>query len=86
MEALAILFVFIVALVVFVATWITTRNRSGASLVDELNQLHQYHEVLQRKALRAQLERWDDEMMNQIAYQLDEVEQRIARLSTQTSS
>lgn len=83
MEALVIIFVFAVAVIIFVTTWIGTvyGTKNAAS---ELDQLQAYHEVLQRKALRAQLERWDDGMMNQIAEQLDEVEQRIARLANPT--
>jgi type II secretory pathway component PulM len=78
MEALAIIFVFAVAVIVFVVTWIGAVNGTR-DVAAELDQLEQYHAALQKKALRAQLERWDDAMMDQIADQLAEVERRIAR-------
>ncbi len=51
----------------------------------ELDQLEEYRAALQKKALRAQLERWDDVMMDQIAEQLEDVERRIARATKQAA-
>ena len=77
MEAVAILIVFAVTVIIFVITWLGTGN-GARNAVAELDQLEQYREALQKKALRAQLERWDDGMMDQIAGQLADVDRRIA--------
>jgi Tfp pilus assembly protein PilO len=82
MEALAILFVFVVAVIIFVVTWFGVAN-SPRNMTAERDELERYREVLQKKALRAQLERWDDAMMDQIAAQLTEVEQKLAKLGNQ---
>jgi Tfp pilus assembly protein PilO len=80
MEAVAILIVFAVTVIIFLVTWLGTVN-GARNPVAELAQLEQYRETLQKKALRAQLERWDNVMMDQIAAQLEDVEHRIARLA-----
>ena len=77
MEAVAILIVFAVTVIIFVVTWLGTVNGTR-NAVAELDQLEQYREELQKKALRAQLECWDDGMMDQIADQLEDVERRIS--------
>ena len=84
MEALAIIIVFAVTVIVFVVTWLGTVN-GARNAAAELDQLEEYREALQKKALRAQLERWDDTMMDQIADQLAEVEHRIARATKQAA-
>ncbi len=81
MEALVIVFVFAVAAIIFVVTWLGTVN-GARNAVAELDQLEQYRAALQKKALRAQLERWDDVMTDQIAGQLEDVERRISRLAS----
>jgi hypothetical protein len=84
MEAVAIIIVFAVTVIVFFVTWLGTVNGTRNAIA-ELDQLEQYREALQQKALRAQLERWDDVMMNQIAAQLEDVERRIAEASRQAA-
>lgn len=84
MEALAILLVAAVAAIIFVVTWFGVANNPHRNLQAERDQLEAYRETLQKKALRAQLERWDDTMLDQIAYQLEDVEQRIARMPNRT--
>ena len=84
MEAVAILIVFAVTVIIFVVTWLGTVN-GARNAVAELDQLEEYREALQKKALRAQLERWDDVMMDQIAEQLEDVERRIAQASKQAA-
>ncbi len=84
MEALAIIIVFAVTVIIFVVTWLGTVNRVRNAAA-ELDQLEEYREALQKKALRAQLERWDDAMMDQIADQLADVELRIARATRQAA-
>lgn len=84
MEALAILFVFAVAAIIFVVTWLGSINGTRHAAA-ELDALEQYREALQKKALRAQLERWDDVMMDQIAAQLEDVERRIAQAGKQAA-
>ena len=81
MEAFAIVIVIVVAAIIFVVTWFGVQNEAGQNVVAERDQLEAYRETLQKKALRAQLERWDDAMLHRLAYQLDEVEQRIARMA-----
>jgi predicted house-cleaning noncanonical NTP pyrophosphatase (MazG superfamily) len=80
MEALAILFVFVVAAVIFVVTWIGVAN-SPRNAVAELDQLEEYRDTLHKKALRAQLERWDDTMMDRLADELEDVELRIEMIT-----
>lgn len=80
MEALAILFVFVVAVIIFVVTWFGVAN-SPRNAVAERDQLEEYRDTLYKKALRAQLERWDDTMMDRLADELEEVELRIERLT-----
>ena len=84
MEALAIILVFVVTVIIFGVTWFGTVN-GARNAVAELDQLEQYREALQKKALRAQLERWDDVMMDQIAAQLEDVERRIAHATKQAA-
>ncbi len=83
MEALAIIFVFVVALIIFGVTWIGTVN-GARHVITEQDQLEEYRESLRKKALRAQLERWDDAMMDRLADELADVDQRIARLAKRT--
>lgn len=80
MEALAILFVFVVAAAIFVVTWFGVAN-SPRNAVAELDQLEEYRDTLCKKALRAQLERWDDTMMDRLADELEDVELRIEKLT-----
>lgn len=80
MEAVAIIIVFAVTVIIFFVTWLGTVN-GAHNAVAELDQLEQYREALQKKALRAQLERWDDVMMDQIAEQLEDVERRISEMA-----
>ena len=80
MEALAILFVFVVAVVIFVVTWIGVAN-SPRNAVAELDQLEAYRDTLHKKALRAQLERWDAAMMDRLAEEIQDVELRIEKLA-----
>jgi cell division protein FtsL len=80
MEALAILFVFVVAVVIFVVTWIGVAT-SPRNAVAELDQLEAYRDTLQQKALRAQLERWDDTMLDRLAEEIQDVELRIEKLT-----
>ena len=84
MEAVAIIIVFAVTVIIFFATWLGTVN-GARNAVAELDQLEEYREALQKKALRAQLERWDDVMMDQIAEQLEDVERRIAQATKQAA-
>lgn len=84
MEAVAIIIVFAVTGIIFLVTWLGTVNGTR-NAVAELDQLEQYRVTLQKKALRAQLERWDDVMMEQIAAQLEDVEHRIARATKQAA-
>lgn len=79
MEALAILFVFVVAVVIFVVTWIGVAN-SSRNAVAELDQLEEYRDTLYKKALRAQFERWDDTMLDRLAEEIQDVELRIEKL------
>jgi Tfp pilus assembly protein PilO len=78
MEALAIVIVAVVAAIIFVVTWFGVQ--SGGNILAERAHLEAYRDTLQRKALRAQLERWDEAMLDQLAYQLEEVEQRLAKI------
>ncbi len=80
MEALAILFVFVVAVIIFVVTWIGVAN-SPRNAVAERDQLEAYRETLHKKALRAQLERWDATMMDRLAEEIQDVELRIEKLA-----
>jgi cell division protein FtsL len=80
MEALAILFVFVVAVVIFAVTWIGVAN-SPRNAVAELDQLEAYRDTLHKKALRAQLERWDAAMMDRLAEEIQDVELRIEKLA-----
>jgi predicted house-cleaning noncanonical NTP pyrophosphatase (MazG superfamily) len=80
MEALAILFVFVVAAVIFVVTWFGVAN-SPRNTLAELDLLEEYRDTLHKKALRAQLERWDDTMMDRLADELQDVELRIEKLA-----
>jgi Tfp pilus assembly protein PilO len=80
MEALAILFVFVVAAVIFVVTWIGVAN-SPRNAVAELDQLEAYRDTLHKKALRARLERWDAAMMDRLAEEIQDVELRIEKLA-----
>lgn len=80
MEALAILFVFVVAVVIFVVTWIGVAH-SPRNAVAELDQLETYRDTLHKKALRAQLERWDAAMMDRLAEEIQDVELRIEKLA-----
>ena len=84
MEAVAIIIVFAVTVIVFLVTWLGTVN-GARNPAAELDELEQYREALQKKALRAQLERWDDVMMDQIAAQLEDVERRIAQAGRQAA-
>lgn len=52
MEALAIIFVFVVAAIIFVVTWIGVAN-SPRDVMAERDQLEAYRDALHKKALRA---------------------------------
>lgn len=80
MEALVIIFVAVVSAVIFVVTWIGVAN-SPRNAVAELDQLEEYRDMLHKKALRAQLERWDDVMTDRLAEEIQDVELRIEKLS-----
>lgn len=84
MEALAIVIVVVVSAIIFVVTWFGVQAESGRNAQAERDQLEAYREVLQKKALRAQLERWDDAMLNRLADQLEDVDQRLARISNRS--
>jgi hypothetical protein len=78
MEALAIVLVAAVAAIIFVVTWFGVQ--SGGNILAERAHLEAYRDTLHQKALRARLERWDDAMVAQVAHQLEDVEQRLARI------
>jgi hypothetical protein len=80
MEALAIIFVVVVAAIIFVVTWFGVAN-SPRNAVAELDQLEEYRDALHKKALRAQLERWDDNMLDRLADEIEDVELRIEKLT-----
>jgi hypothetical protein len=78
MEALAIVLVLVVAAIIFVVTWFGVQ--SGGNILAKRAHLEAYRDTLHKKALRAQLERWDETMLDQLAYQLAEVEQLLAKI------
>lgn len=78
MEALAIVVVAVVAAIIFVVTWFGVQ--AGGNILAERSHLEAYRATLQGKVLRAQLERWDQSMLDQLAYQLEDVEQRLAKM------
>jgi Tfp pilus assembly protein PilO len=80
MEALAIIIVLVVAAIIFVVTWFGVAN-SPRNAMAELDQLEEYRVALHKKALRAQLERWDDTMLNRLADEIEDVELRIEKLA-----
>jgi hypothetical protein len=80
MEALALVLVAAVTVIIFVVTWVGVRNDAGRYPIAGRDQLEAYRDALQKKALRAQQERWDDAMVARVTDELDEVEQRLARL------
>ena len=77
-EAGAILLVVVVSLGIYLSSWIASREFSKANNSNSLDVLMQYRETLRQKTVRGERERWDGEMMRQLAYRLDQVEREIA--------
>lgn len=84
MEALAIVVVIVVSAIIFVVTWFGVQADAGKNVQAERDQLEAYREALRKKALRAQIERWDEAMLDRIADQLEDVDQRLARIPTRS--
>ena len=78
-EAGAILFVVVVSLGIYLSSWIAAQQFSKVHESSQLDGLLQYRETLRQKTARGEVERWDNEMMRQLAYRLDQVEREIAR-------
>ena len=79
MEALAIIFVFVVAVGAYAGARLAGSHQTAQSRAESRAQLEQYREVLRTKARQGQRDGWDSVMMNRIADQLEKVEQRLGR-------
>ena len=77
MEALAIVLVAAVAAIIFVVTWFGVRQGGGQNPILSRAQLEEYRAALREKAIRADREQWDSEMVQRLADQLAEVEARL---------
>ena len=73
-EAGAILFVVFVSLAIYLSSWIASREFSKANGSNQLDVLIQHRETLRQKVIRGEQERWDSEMMRQLAYRVEQVE------------
>ncbi len=78
-EALAIVFVVVISLGIYLLARVGAQDGSKRDLLTELNELKQHRETLREKALRGKREHWDHVMMSQLAHRLDQVEHQIAQ-------
>lgn len=78
-EAGAILFVVVVSLAIYLSSWIASREFSKANASNQLDVLIQHRETLRQKVIRGEQECWDSEMMRQLAYRVEQVEQEIGQ-------
>lgn len=80
-EALAVLLVFVVSIAVYGAAWLRSRNPALINVAEDLQRLRHHEGWLRERLHRAQLERWDSEMIAGLADELHATSQQLARLS-----
>ena len=78
-EAGAILFVMVVSMAIYLSSWIASREFSKTNAANSLDVLIQHRETLRQKVIRGEQERWDSEMMRQLAYRVEQVEREIGQ-------
>jgi hypothetical protein len=78
MEALAIIFVFVVAVAIYVSARVAGLNPAGRNRTEELALLESHRASLLQTARRGRAEGWDSVMLEQVDYKLSEIERRIA--------
>ena len=84
-EALAVLLVFAVCVIVYVAAWLRCRNPSLADAHDDFQRLRHHEAWLRERLHRAEREQWDAEMIAGIAGELDATSHQLARFSSADS-
>ena len=77
MEALVIVFVFVLAVAVYVGAWLGVKYHA-VSPAEELARLQEYRESLEEKIRCGQAESWDAVMMRQLADKLADTNRRLA--------
>lgn len=82
-ETLAVLFVFAVVAIIYVAAWLRSRNPSLVNVDDELQRLRHHEAWLRERLHRAQLERWDADMIAGLADELRATSRQLARAQTE---
>ncbi len=78
-EALAVLAVFAVCLAAYVAAWLRSRDPSLVNATEDLQRLQHHEAWLRERLQRAQLERWDSDMIAGIADELRATSHQLTR-------
>ena len=79
-EALVIVAVFVVALVAFVGAWIQSRNPAGVDVMSESARLKHHAAWLSQRLQRAQREKWEAEMVNNLEAELEVTSRALGRI------
>lgn len=81
-EALAVLFVVAVCVVIYVAAWLRGRDPALVNAHEDLQRLRHHEAWLHERLHRAQLERWDADMIAGLADELRATSRQLARATT----
>lgn len=84
-EALVVFFIFAVVATAFVAAWIRSRAPSLVNLQEDLQRLRQHEAWLRERLHRAQLERWDSDMIAGLAEELRATSHQLVRVAASAS-
>lgn len=80
-EALAVFFVFTVSVIFYVAIRIRTRDPAHLDPRHERTRLQQHEAWLRERLNRAQIERWDDDMVATLEDELRDTSLQLARIT-----
>ena len=79
-EAVAVLFVFAASVIVYAVAWLRSRDPSLVNVAEDVQRLRHHEAWLRERLERAQLERWDSDMIAGIADELRATSYQLARL------
>lgn len=85
-EAFAVLFVLVASVTVYAVAWLRSRDPSLVNISEDVERLRHHETWLRERLDRAQLERWDSDMIAGIAEELRATSHHLARLTGANSS
>ncbi len=82
-EALFIVAVFVIAVIIYVAMWLKSRDPALHKPHEEVERLRHHAVWLEERLARARREHWGEEMVATIAHELDETEASLLEMRVQ---